>query len=153
MLTQLAVPHLIASKGNIVNVSSICGTRSFEDLLGYCMSKAALDQFTKCTALELIGKGVRVNSVNPGRFNARLHYFTFLILYEISNYSYKNLYVMIKVWLIQIFKIVMVLSETDQNIKLLWMDLQKCIQSEELDRQYYVFNMDFVCLIFCSLNQ
>lgn len=52
-----------------MNVSSVCGMRSFEGLLAYCMSKAALDQFTKCTALELIGKGVRVNSINPGRFN------------------------------------------------------------------------------------
>lgn len=66
-MTQLAVPHLIASKGNIVNISSVCGLRSFEGMLGYCMSKAALDQFTKCTALELIRKGVRVNSVNPVR--------------------------------------------------------------------------------------
>jgi len=65
LLTQLAVPYLIASKGNIVNVSSIVGLRAFEGLLAYCMSKAALDQFTRCTALELASKGVRVNSVNP----------------------------------------------------------------------------------------
>lgn len=52
-----------------MNVSSVCGMRSFEGLLTYCMSKAALDQFTKCTALELIGKGVRVNSINPGPFS------------------------------------------------------------------------------------
>lgn len=69
LVTQRAIPHLIASKGNVVNVSSVCGMRPFEGLLGYCMSKAALDQFTKCTALELIGKGVRVNSVNPGQLN------------------------------------------------------------------------------------
>lgn len=65
VLTQLAVPHLIATKGNIVNVSSVAGLRQFENLLAYCMSKAALDQFTRCVALELAGKGVRVNSVNP----------------------------------------------------------------------------------------
>lgn len=70
MVTQCATQHLIASKGNIVNVSSVCGMRPFEGLLGYCMSKAALDQFTKCMALELIGKGVRVNSINPGQFNS-----------------------------------------------------------------------------------
>lgn len=67
LITQRAVPHLITSKGNIVNVSSVCGMRSVEGMLGYCMSKSALDQFTKCTALDLIGKGVRVNSVNPGK--------------------------------------------------------------------------------------
>lgn len=64
-LTQLATPHLIKSKGNIVNVSSICGLRAFRGILVYCMSKAALDQFTKCVALELASKGVRVNAINP----------------------------------------------------------------------------------------
>lgn len=64
-LTSLAVPHLLHTKGNVVNVSSVGGIRSFTDLLPYCVSKAALDQFTKCVALELAPKGVRVNSVNP----------------------------------------------------------------------------------------
>ena len=65
-LTMLAVPHLIATKGSIVNVSSVNGMRSFPNVLSYCMSKSALDQFTRCTALELAPKQVRVNSVNPG---------------------------------------------------------------------------------------
>ena len=64
-LTQLAVPHLVATQGNIVNVSSVAGLRSFPGFLAYCMSKAALDQFTKCVALELAPKNVRVNSINP----------------------------------------------------------------------------------------
>lgn len=66
LLTQLAVPYLIKTKGSIVNVSSLAGLRSFAGLLAYCMSKAALDQFTKCVALDLAPKQVRVNSVNPG---------------------------------------------------------------------------------------
>lgn len=65
-LTMLAVPHLIKTKGNIVNVSSVNGIRSFSGVLAYSMSKSALDQFTRCTALELSSKQVRVNSVNPG---------------------------------------------------------------------------------------
>lgn len=65
-LTQLCQPYLIKQKGSIVNISSICGTRSYKGSLAYCMSKSALDQFTKCVALELADKGVRVNSVNPG---------------------------------------------------------------------------------------
>ncbi|CAH8625692.1 unnamed protein product [Dicrocoelium dendriticum] len=40
--------------------------QSFPGILSYCISKAALDQFTKCCALELASKGIRVNSVNPG---------------------------------------------------------------------------------------
>jgi NAD(P)-dependent dehydrogenase (short-subunit alcohol dehydrogenase family) len=64
-LTQLATPHLIKTKGNIVNISSVAGLRAFASSTSYCMSKAALDQFTKCLALELAPLGVRVNSVNP----------------------------------------------------------------------------------------
>lgn len=72
-LTQLAVPHLIKTQGSIVNVSSVNGIRSFPGVLAYCTSKAALDQFTRCTALELATKNVRVNSVNPGVTVTNLH--------------------------------------------------------------------------------
>lgn len=65
-LTMLAVPHLLKSKGNIVNVSSVNGIRSFPGVLAYNVSKSAVDQFTRCVALELAPKGVRVNCVNPG---------------------------------------------------------------------------------------
>lgn len=72
-LTHLAVPYLIETKGSIVNVSSVNGMRAFAGVLVYNMSKSALDQFTKCTALELAGKGVRVNSVNPGVIVTDIH--------------------------------------------------------------------------------
>merc|ERR1712210_70326 len=65
-LTMLAVPHLEKTQGNIVNVSSVNGIRSFPGVLAYNISKAAVDQFTRCVALELAPKQVRVNSVNPG---------------------------------------------------------------------------------------
>lgn len=72
-LTMLAVPHLLKTKGNIVNVSSIVGLRSFPNILAYCMSKAAVDQFTRCIALELGPKGIRVNAVNPGLILTNIH--------------------------------------------------------------------------------
>lgn len=65
-LTMLAVPHLIKTQGNVVNVSSVNGIRSFPGVLAYNLSKASVDQFTRCVALELAPKNVRVNSVNPG---------------------------------------------------------------------------------------
>ncbi|XP_046581628.1 3-oxoacyl-[acyl-carrier-protein] reductase FabG-like isoform X1 [Haliotis rubra] len=65
-LTMLAVPYLTETKGNIVNVSSVNGMRSFPGVLAYNMSKSAIDHFTRCVALELAPKQVRVNSVNPG---------------------------------------------------------------------------------------
>jgi NAD(P)-dependent dehydrogenase (short-subunit alcohol dehydrogenase family) len=72
-LTQLCLAELINRKGNIVCVSSVAGLRSFPGILAYSVSKAALDQFTRCTALELASKGVRVNAVNPGVVVTQLH--------------------------------------------------------------------------------
>ncbi|KAL3986080.1 Enoyl-(Acyl carrier protein) reductase family protein [Acanthocheilonema viteae] len=72
-LTQQLIPQLIQSKGSIVNVSSVNGIRSFPGVLAYNISKAGVDQFTRCTALELAPKGVRVNSVNPGVTKTELH--------------------------------------------------------------------------------
>ncbi|XP_031638274.1 uncharacterized protein LOC116350578 [Contarinia nasturtii] len=65
-LSKLCVPHLEKTRGNIVNVSSIAGLKAVPNVLSYCMSKAALDQFTKCSALDLAPKHIRVNSINPG---------------------------------------------------------------------------------------
>lgn len=72
-LTMLAVPHLIKTQGSIVNVSSVNGIRSFPGVLAYNLSKTAVDQFTRCVALELAQKGVRCNSVNPGVTITNLH--------------------------------------------------------------------------------
>lgn len=72
-LTMLAVPHLIKTHGNIVNVSSVNGIRSFPGVLAYNLSKTAVDQFTRCVALELAAKHVRCNSVNPGVTITNLH--------------------------------------------------------------------------------
>lgn len=72
-LSTLAVPYLAHSKGNIVNVSSVNGIRSFPNVLAYCMSKAAIDQFTRCAALDLAPRQIRVNSVNPGVIITEIH--------------------------------------------------------------------------------
>jgi len=72
-LMRAAVPHLIARHGAVVNVSSVTGLRSFPGVLAYCVSKAAVDHLTRCAALELAPKGVRVNTVNPGVVVSNLH--------------------------------------------------------------------------------
>lgn len=72
-LAHVAIPFLIARKGNIVNISSVAGLRSFPGVLAYSVSKAGVDQFTRCVALELAPKGVRVNAVNPGVVVTELH--------------------------------------------------------------------------------
>jgi NAD(P)-dependent dehydrogenase (short-subunit alcohol dehydrogenase family) len=73
MLMQKALPSLIERHGNIVNVSSVTGLRAFPGVLAYCVSKAGLDQLTRCAALELAAKGVRVNAVNPGVVVTEIH--------------------------------------------------------------------------------
>ena len=72
-LTRRVIPLLREARGAIVNVSSVAGTRAFPNLLAYCMSKAAVDQLTRCLALELGPDGVRVNAVNPGLVRTELH--------------------------------------------------------------------------------
>jgi NAD(P)-dependent dehydrogenase (short-subunit alcohol dehydrogenase family) len=51
LLTKNAVPHLIKTNGRIVNVSSITPNLNSTDSLPYTLSKAGIDQFTKCIAL------------------------------------------------------------------------------------------------------
>ncbi|MBX3283681.1 MAG: glucose 1-dehydrogenase [Acidobacteria bacterium] len=72
-LMQKCIPYLELRKGAIVNVSSVTGTRAFPGVLAYCVSKAAVDQLTRCAALDLASKGVRVNAVNPGVVVTNLH--------------------------------------------------------------------------------
>jgi NAD(P)-dependent dehydrogenase (short-subunit alcohol dehydrogenase family) len=72
-LMQLALPHLERRPGNIVNVSSVTGVRAFPGVLAYCVSKAGVDQLTRCAALELAARGVRVNAVNPGVVVTDIH--------------------------------------------------------------------------------
>jgi NAD(P)-dependent dehydrogenase (short-subunit alcohol dehydrogenase family) len=72
-LMRAVLPLLTASRGAIVNVSSVTGLRSFPGVLAYCVSKAGVDHLTRCAALELAPKGVRVNAVNPGVVVSNLH--------------------------------------------------------------------------------
>ena len=73
VLMQKALPSLIERRGNVVNISSVTGLRAFPGVLAYCVSKAALDQLTRCASLELAAKGVRVNAVNPGVVVTQIH--------------------------------------------------------------------------------
>lgn len=64
-LTNLAVSHLEKTKGNIVNVSSVAGLKAVPNVLSYCMSKSSIDMLTRCCALDLASRGIRVNAINP----------------------------------------------------------------------------------------
>lgn len=55
VLTKLAIPYLVESKGNVVNISSAVGLIPAESVFAYSMSKAMLDHFTRNAAMELAG--------------------------------------------------------------------------------------------------
>jgi len=71
-LTMKAVPHLIKTKGNVVNVSSVGGIRPVPNFIFYCMAKSSVEMFSRCLAQELGPQGVRVNTVSPGLIRTNL---------------------------------------------------------------------------------
>jgi NAD(P)-dependent dehydrogenase (short-subunit alcohol dehydrogenase family) len=64
--TSAAIPHLRATEGLIVNLSSDAGIQGNTGAALYCASKGAVSLMTKALALELAPDGVRVNAVCPG---------------------------------------------------------------------------------------
>lgn len=65
-LCQAAMPHLLETKGNIVNVASNAGLRGQAYMLAYVTSKHAVIGLTRTLALEFGRQGVRTNAVCPG---------------------------------------------------------------------------------------
>jgi NAD(P)-dependent dehydrogenase (short-subunit alcohol dehydrogenase family) len=61
-----ALPYLRASRGAIVNVSSVHALTTTTDIAAYAASKGALLSLTRAAAVELGPFGVRVNAVLPG---------------------------------------------------------------------------------------
>jgi len=66
LLAQASLPHLLESRGSIINVSSTFGTKPAPRISQYGACKAALEHLTRSWALELAEQGVRVNAVAPG---------------------------------------------------------------------------------------
>ena len=65
-LSQAAMPSLIASKGNIVNMASTAALVGQIYNAGYCATKGAVVMLSKSMAVEFADRGVRVNAVCPG---------------------------------------------------------------------------------------
>lgn len=67
-LTQYLLGSLIATRGNVINISSYFSHRmlSGRDSTAYSLTKGAIDSFTKSLAFEIGEKGVRVNAIAPG---------------------------------------------------------------------------------------
>lgn len=66
MLSQAALPHLLESKGSIVNTSSTSALAGMPYGAAYGTSKGGVSAFTRTLAVEFGKLGVRCNAVNPG---------------------------------------------------------------------------------------
>jgi NAD(P)-dependent dehydrogenase (short-subunit alcohol dehydrogenase family) len=73
LVTRAAAQALIATRGSMALISSVASVRPYAGLAPYCVSKAAVDMFTRCAALDFAPHGVRVNAVNPGVVVTELH--------------------------------------------------------------------------------
>jgi meso-butanediol dehydrogenase/(S,S)-butanediol dehydrogenase/diacetyl reductase len=71
-LIQAALPHLVESRGNVVNVASAAGLVGQAYTAAYCASKHGLVGLTKSLAVEFASRNVRVNCVCPGQVNTNL---------------------------------------------------------------------------------
>ncbi|EEA02641.1 short-chain dehydrogenase/reductase SDR [Burkholderia sp. H160] len=71
-LSQAAIPHLLQTAGNIVNVASVSGLRGAAHLVPYASSKAALVNMTRSMALEFMHKPIRINAIAPGAMDTTM---------------------------------------------------------------------------------
>jgi meso-butanediol dehydrogenase/(S,S)-butanediol dehydrogenase/diacetyl reductase len=69
---RAAMPHLIKSRGCIVNVSSVSGLGGDWGMSFYNAAKGAVSNFTRALALDHGADGVRVNAVNPSLTRSEL---------------------------------------------------------------------------------
>lgn len=72
-VTKLALPALLKTRGNILNISSIWSQHGAANEVIYAMTKAGINAFTKSLAKELAPMGVRVNSIAPGLIDTEMN--------------------------------------------------------------------------------
>ena len=64
-MTRLCLPHM-EDGGHIVNLGSVAGLWAYPNGALYCVSKAAVEMFTRALREDLLGRPVRVTTVSPG---------------------------------------------------------------------------------------
>ncbi len=62
---QAAIPHLLKTSGNIVNLASVAGLMGQAYTVAYCASKGGVIQLTRALAMEYVKTGLRINAIAP----------------------------------------------------------------------------------------
>jgi NADP-dependent 3-hydroxy acid dehydrogenase YdfG len=66
-VTHAVVPAMVRrGRGHVINIGSIAGRQTYPNGAVYCATKAAVDRITTGLRMDLLGKGVRVSTVDPG---------------------------------------------------------------------------------------
>jgi NAD(P)-dependent dehydrogenase (short-subunit alcohol dehydrogenase family) len=73
LMCQRALPHLLAARGNIVNMASTAGVAGHPWTAAYSASKGGVLAFTYCLAIEYGKQGLRANAVCPGSVTTPIH--------------------------------------------------------------------------------
>lgn len=66
LMSRFAVPELLKTGGNIINISSVLGLVGSRWSIAYATSKGAVVNLTRSMALDLAARKVRVNCICPG---------------------------------------------------------------------------------------
>ena len=90
LTTKSAVPELLKTKGNIINISSALGIVPEKESAIYCASKSAVIMFSKAVALQFPEKGLRVNSICPGPIDTPMLHRAFPEKKEYDEFLKKN---------------------------------------------------------------
>ena len=65
-MCQAALPHILASEGNIINIASNAAFMGSAYLVPYCATKGAVVQMTRALATEFVKQPIRINAIAPG---------------------------------------------------------------------------------------
>jgi meso-butanediol dehydrogenase / (S,S)-butanediol dehydrogenase / diacetyl reductase len=73
LMCRAAIPHLLRTRGNIVNMSSTAALGSHPWMAAYAASKGGILSMTRALSVEYVKQGLRVNAICPGGIRTPLH--------------------------------------------------------------------------------